>query len=77
MPTVTLYETPTKFCELRPYDDPQNWQGGIDWVHKSVPLHGSDVWMLKGEVPKTLNWMTIEFYPWGVRPSAPGSTAWR
>ena len=68
MPTVTLYETPTKFCELRPYDNPHNWQGGINWVHKSVPLHGSDVWLLKGEVPKTLNWMTIEFYPWGGDP---------
>ena len=35
---------------------------------KTVPLHGNDVWKLKGEVPATLNWMTIEFYPWGGAP---------
>jgi len=68
MPTVTVYESPTKFCELRPYDDPKNWQGGIEWVYKSVPLHGNEVWKLKGQVPATLNWVTIEFYPWGGAP---------
>ena len=68
MPTVTLYESPTKFCELRPYDDGKNWQGGIEWIYKTVPLHGGQVWHLKGEVPATLNWMTIEFYPWGGAP---------
>ncbi|MGA2258363.1 MAG: PKD domain-containing protein, partial [Thermoguttaceae bacterium] len=68
MPTVTLYESPTSFCELRPYDNPENWQGGVDWIYKSVPLHGNQVWKLKGEVPATLNWMTIEFYPWGSAP---------
>ena len=68
MPTVTLYESPTRFCELRPYDDPKNWQGGVDWIYKSVPLHGNQVWKLKGEVPATLNWVTIEFYPWGGAP---------
>ena len=51
MPTVTLYESPTRFCELRPYDDPKNWQGGVDWIYKTVPLHGGKVWKLKGEVP--------------------------
>jgi parallel beta-helix repeat protein len=68
MPTVTLYESPTKYCELRPYDDPKNWQGGIGWIYKSVPLHGGPVWKIKGEVPATLNWLTIEFYPWGSAP---------
>ena len=68
MPTVTLYESPTKFCELRPYDDGKNWQGGIEWIYKTVPLHGGQVWHLKGEVPATLNWMTIEFFPWGGMP---------
>ncbi len=68
MPTVTLYESPDKFCELRPYDDRKNWQGGVEWIYKSVPLHGNQVWKLKGQVPATLNWMTIEFYPWGGAP---------
>ena len=27
MPTVTLYESPTKFCELRPYDDCEELAG--------------------------------------------------
>ena len=70
MPTLTLYESPAKFCELRPYDDQKNWQGGVEWIYKSVPLGGSRVWKLKGEVPATLNWMTIEFYPWGGAPFA-------
>ena len=68
MPTVTLYESPDKFCELRPYDDRKNWQGGVEWIYKSVPLHGNQVWKLKGQVQATLNWMTIEFYPWGGAP---------
>jgi hypothetical protein len=68
MPTVTLYESPTRFCELRPYDDPKNWQGGVEWIYKSVPLRGNPVWKLKGEVPATLNWVTVEFYPWGGAP---------
>ena len=66
MPTVVIYESPTKFCLLRPNDDPENWKGGIDWIHRSVPLHGDEVWQIEGEVPATMNWMTIEFFPWGV-----------
>ncbi len=65
MPTVTIYESPDRSCEIRPYDHAKNWQGGIGWIYKSVPLHGNQVWKVKGEVPATLNWMTIEFYPWG------------
>ena len=68
MPTVTIYESPTKFCQLRPNDDPLVWKGGIDWMNKSIPLHGNEVWNLTGEVPATMNWMTIEFFPWGVGP---------
>ena len=68
MPTVVIYESPTKFCLLRPNDDPKNWQGGIDWIHKTIPLHGNEVWKIEGEVPATMNWMTIEFFPWGVGP---------
>ena len=76
IPTVTLYESPTKFCEIRPYDDAKNYQGGIDWNYKVIPLHSNDVWTVKGEVPATLNWMTIEFYPWGGTPFRAGWTAW-
>jgi len=65
--TVTLYESPTRFCELRPYDDRKNWQGGVEWIYKSVPLRGNPVWKLKGEVPATLNWVTIEFLSLGRR----------
>ena len=68
MPTLVIYESPTKFCLLRPNDDPLNWQGGTDWIHKSIPLHGNEVWNLEGEVPATMNWMTIEFFPWGGEP---------
>jgi hypothetical protein len=68
MPTVTLYESPTRFCELRPYDDQKNWQGGVEWIYKSVPLHGNQIWKVNGKVPATLNWVTIEFYPWGGAP---------
>ena len=68
MPTVTIYESPTKFCQLRPNDDPLVWKGGIDWMNRSIPLHGNEVWNLTGEVPATMNWMTIEFFPWGVGP---------
>ena len=68
MPTVVIYESPTKFCQLRPNDDPLNWQGGTDWIHKSVPLGGNEVWQIEGAVPATMNWMTIEFFPWGGAP---------
>jgi parallel beta-helix repeat protein len=70
LPTVTLYESPTKFCELRLYGDWKKWnvQGGVDWNCKTVPLHGNQVWKRKGEVPATLNWVTIEFYPAGGNP---------
>jgi parallel beta-helix repeat protein len=68
MPTVTFYESPTRYCELRPYDDPKNWQGGIGWIYKSVPLHGGPVWKIQGAVPATLNYVSIEFYPWGDGP---------
>ena len=68
MPTVTFYESPTKFCELRPCDGWDNWRGGVDWNYKTIPLHGSKSWRFKGEVPNTLNWVTIEFFPWGGNP---------
>lgn len=64
--TRTIYESPTKFCLIRPNDDPANWKGGIEWIHRSIPLHGNEVWQAEGEVPAAMNWMTIEFFPWGV-----------
>jgi parallel beta-helix repeat protein len=66
MPTVVIHESPSKFCLIRPNDDPENWEGGIDWIHRTVPLRGNAVWQVEGDVPATMNWMTIEFFPWGV-----------
>ncbi len=67
VPTVTLYESPTKFCVFQP-TWPAVCQGGVDWNCKTVSLHGNEVWKLKGQVPVTLNWVTIEFYPGGGEP---------
>ncbi len=61
LPTVTLYESPTKYCIIRPVGNGTIWQGGADWFCKSVSLRGDDVWKRKGEIPSTLNWVTIEF----------------
>ena len=68
MPLVTLYESPTKRCQLQPQGGWKIWRGGVNWNCKTVPLHGNDVWKLKGEVPATLNWITIDFSPWGGTP---------
>ncbi len=67
LPTVTLYESPNRFCTIRPDESWKIWRGGADWVCKSVSLQGDDVWKRKGEIPATLNWVMIEFYaPGGV-----------
>ena len=69
MPTVTLYETKDKFALLRPYDDaknyPQNTEDRANWSYWTIPLAGSTQWKLEGKLPETLNYVTIEFYPWG------------
>jgi parallel beta-helix repeat protein len=72
MPTITLYESPTKFVLLRPYDDPKNYpqrtEDRADWTYWSIPLQGNAQWKREGAVPATLNYVTIEFFPWGGLP---------
>ncbi len=73
MPTVTLYESETKFALLRPWDDPKNYyereEDRSDWCLKRIPLAGEElVWKREGELPATLNYMTIEFFPYGDLP---------
>ncbi len=72
MPTITLYESETKFALLRPYDDPKNYpqnnEDREDWTYRSIPLAGDAQWKREGDLPATLNYLTIEFYPWGGMP---------
>ncbi len=72
MPTVTLYETEDKFALIRPFDDPRNYpqnsEDRADWGYKTIPLAGDAQWKVEGALPATVNWMTIEFYPWGGMP---------
>ena len=72
MPTVTLYESEKKFAQLRPADDVRNWMKNIedraDWTYWQIPLAGDALWKLEGERPTTLNYLTIEFFPWGDLP---------
>ncbi len=72
MPTVTLYESEEKFALLRPFDDkmnyPRNTEDRADWTYRTIPLAGDAQWKLEGKLPATLNYVTIEFYPWGERP---------
>jgi parallel beta-helix repeat protein len=72
MPVVTIYESEQNFAMLRPLDDarnyPQNTEDRADWTYRTIPLAGDAQWKLEGELPATLNYMTIEFYPWGGLP---------
>jgi hypothetical protein len=72
MPVVTLYESERKFVMLRPLDDarnyPQNTEDRADWTYRTIPLAGDAQWKAEGELPATLNYLSIEFYPWGGLP---------
>jgi len=72
MPTVTLYESEEKFALLRPFDDqknyPQNTEDRADWTYWTIPLAGNGQWRREGNLPATLNYATIEFFPWGGLP---------
>jgi parallel beta-helix repeat protein len=73
MPTITLYESETKHAMLRPGDCPDNWyppnsSSRIDWTYRAIPLQANKTLRVEGQLPETLNWMTIEFYPWGSGP---------
>ena len=72
MPTVTLYESENEFALLRPFDDPKNYprnsEDRADWRYLTIPLAGDAQWKLDGKLPATLNYVTIEFFPWGTLP---------
>ena len=71
-PVITLYESPTKFAILKPAMDPANWmhgerEEGANWMYRSIPLAPPPEakWRRQGELPTTLNYLTIEFGPAG------------
>jgi hypothetical protein len=71
-PVVTLYESDAKFALLTPKADlmsgrPNN-EDREGWSYLVVPLAGSDQWERKGELPATLNYLTIGFDSWGAPP---------
>ena len=72
MPVVTLYESAEKFAILRPFDDrgnyPQINECRANWTWTVIPVAGNALWRLQGELPDVVNYVTIEFYPWGSRP---------
>jgi parallel beta-helix repeat protein len=64
-PIVTLYETDQKFAILRPAGDSFPLiDERVVWRYHRVPLNPSaddKRWRRDGELPTTLNWITIEF----------------
>ncbi|MGO8689972.1 MAG: right-handed parallel beta-helix repeat-containing protein [Thermoguttaceae bacterium] len=71
-PVITLYESPQKFAILKPAMDPANWmhgerEEGANWMYRSIPLTppAGAMWRRQGELPATLNYLTIEFGPAG------------
>ena len=73
MPTITLYESEEKFAMLRPACIPANWSGVDkeergDWMRRSILLAGDSLFKLEGQLPATLNYITIEFNPMGAAP---------
>ncbi len=66
-PTVTLYESDDKFAILRPAGDsiPLTDERAT-WMYRRAPLDppaNDKRWRLDGQLPTTLNWITIEFNP--------------
>ena len=76
LPMVTLYESPTKFCNSA-RGKLEDLAGRRRLELQDGPAARRRRVEAKGEVPATLNWMTIEFSPRGGTPFPPGSTAWR
>jgi parallel beta-helix repeat protein len=71
-PVVTLYQSEKQFAVLAPKVDfmsarPNN-EDREGWSYLVVPLAGSEQWERKGELPATLNWLTIGFDSWGAPP---------
>ena len=73
-PTITLYKSDQEFAMLRPADDPRNFpqiEERVAWMYRSIPLRpaaDNPQWKLDGQLPDTVNWITIEFEPLGNLP---------
>jgi len=71
-PVVTLYQSEKQSAVLAPKVDfmsarPNN-EDREGWSYLVVPLAGNEQWERKGELPATLNWLTIGFDSWGAPP---------
>jgi parallel beta-helix repeat protein len=71
-PVIELCESATKSAVLVPKVDlmsarPNN-EEREGWTYFAVPLAGNEQWQRKGELPATLNWLTIGFDSWGTPP---------
>ena len=71
-PIITLHESAETFATLTPTTDllsarPNN-EEREGWTYLVVPLAGNDKWKREGEVPATLNYLTIGFDSWGAPP---------
>jgi parallel beta-helix repeat protein len=75
LPIITLYEADNKYCILRPAsDDPRNYpmiDERIDWKYWKIPLRPAaddKQWKRDGDLPAKVNFITIDFSPWGSAP---------
>ena len=71
-PIITLYESDQKFAVLTPKDDflssrPNN-EEREGWSYFVVPFAGNEQWERTGDVPATLNYVTIGCDSWGAPP---------
>ena len=71
-PIVTLYETEETYAVLTPTVDflssrPNN-EEREGWSYFVVPLAGNEQWELKGDLPATLNYVTIGCDSWDAPP---------
>lgn len=71
-PIVTLYESEQRFAVLTPQANlmsarPNN-EEREGWSYFVVPLAGSEQWERKGELPGTLNYLTLGFDSWDAPP---------
>ncbi|MHB0958043.1 MAG: right-handed parallel beta-helix repeat-containing protein [Pirellulaceae bacterium] len=71
-PIITLYESEQKFAKLTPKVDflsarPNN-EEREGWSYFVVPLAGNEQWERTGELPVTLNYVTIGCDSWGAPP---------
>ncbi|MHB8969113.1 MAG: NosD domain-containing protein [Pirellulaceae bacterium] len=71
-PIITLYESEQKFAVLTPKTDflssrPNNEERD-GWSYFVVPLAGDEQWERTGDLPVTLNYLTIGCDSWGAPP---------